>query len=212
VIAIIDYEMGNLRSVEKALHHLGFEAKITSEADEIRQADRILLPGVGAFGSAMERLHRERRDGVTLAGLIREAAEAGKPVLGICLGMQLLFDTSEERGAHSGLGLLAGRVVALDPAGDSSIKIPHMGWNELTVRTPGVLLEGVPGGSFAYFVHSLHVLPDDPAVTRAVTHHGHEICAVVEKGQIMGAQFHPEKSSSAGLRMLKNWARWMSSA
>lgn len=208
MIAILDYGMGNLRSVEKALQHLGFGAETTSCSERIRAADRLILPGVGAFGSAMERLDRRREDGTSLRELVLEALEEGRPLLGICLGMQLLFEKSSELGEHEGLGLLAGRVEKIDTHGDSSLKIPHMGWNLLRFPRPGVLTAGLPPQSYVYFVHSYHVLPSGDSPVVAMTEHGGPICAAVEQGLVMGVQFHPEKSSDTGLRMLRNWAEW----
>src|SRR5437667_4959754 len=156
MIAIVDYGMGNLRSVEKALEKLGHPAAITSDPGEIARAERVVLPGVGAFGAAMANLTRPEPGGVPLAGAVRDAVSAGKPFLGICLGMQLLLSESEELGTHRGLGLVPGQVVKFDFGGDGTLKVPHMGWNELHFPRPSPLFEGVPEGASAYFVHSFY--------------------------------------------------------
>ncbi|MFD2614021.1 imidazole glycerol phosphate synthase subunit HisH [Paenibacillus gansuensis] len=195
MIAIIDYGMGNLHSVSKAVERLGFEALVTSDEKEILAADGAILPGVGAFGDAMENLR------VTgLEETVRKYAASGKPLLGICLGMQLLFDRSEEYGDHRGLGLLPGSVVRFQ----GSYKVPHMGWNRLEAKRGSALLEGT-GNGHVYFVHSYHVLPDREEDLLAVTDYHQPVSAVVGRDNVYGMQFHPEKSGEAGMRLLRNF-------
>lgn len=197
MIAIVDYGVGNLNSVQKALMHLGHEAVITSDAQVLACAAGVVLPGVGAFGDAM--------DNLALRGLVsplRALSQEGKPLLGICLGMQLLFTTSEEHGRHVGLGIIEGHVRRM--RGD--YKVPHVGWNELTIQSPHPLLEGVRTGDHAYFVHSYYVEPVNFAAVIATTDYFQDVPAAVAQGSVLGLQFHPEKSSRAGLRMLANFA------
>jgi glutamine amidotransferase len=198
MIAIVDYGMGNLRSVQKALERLGAIAVVTSDPAALDTARGVVLPGVGAFGDAMHNLRTRR----LLAPVLRQV-DAGKPLLGICLGMQLLFDESEEMGRHPGLGLLSGRVVRF-PEGE--LKVPHIGWNQLSVAG-GEVLEGVADGSHAYFVHSFYAVPEEPGDLLATTEYGVEFASVVGRGRIWGAQFHPEKSQEVGLKLLGNFAR-----
>jgi imidazole glycerol-phosphate synthase subunit HisH len=202
MIAIVDYGMGNLRSVQKALERVGASAVVTRDPAVLEAARGLVLPGVGAFGDAMVNLRLQR-----LLAPVLDHAESGKPLLGICLGMQLLFDQSEEMGHHPGLGLLPGRVVRF-PAGD--LKVPHVGWNQLRQVQPG-LLDGIPEGGYAYFVHSYYTTPEEPADVLATTHYGLEFASVVGRGRIWGAQFHPEKSQEVGLRLLANFARLIDS-
>ncbi len=199
MIAILDYDAGNIRSVEKALRYLGQETVLTRDLHEIEKADRIVLPGVGAFGDAMGHL---RHYGLDRA--VREAAEAGKPFLGICLGLQLLFEESEESPGVPGLGILPGRIVRLKES--PGCKIPHIGWNSLHFTQEGRLFEGLPEGVYAYFVHSYYLQARDEGILRATADYGVTIHASVECGQIFACQFHPEKSGEAGLRMLRNFA------
>jgi glutamine amidotransferase len=202
MIAITDYGMGNLRSVQKALERVGAVAVVTDEPAVLDAAEGIVLPGVGAFGDAMANL-QERR---LLAPMLRQV-EKGKPLLGICLGMQLLFDESEEMGLHRGLSLLPGRVVRF---GEGLLKVPHIGWNQLRIPD-GIadvgLLEGIATGAYAYFVHSYYPVPQESDDILATTEYGVEFASVVGRGRIWGAQFHPEKSQEVGLRLLKNYAR-----
>jgi len=191
-IAILDYGVGNLRSVQKGLEHQGADAFITDRIEELRESDAVVLPGVGAFADAMARLRPFEAELKALA--------VEKPILGICLGMQLLFQESEEGGLHRGLGLIEGRVVRL-PKG---LKAPHMGWNSLALLREGPLLKGIRGGEEFYFVHSYYAKTPAEAVL-ATTEYGLEIPAVVALGQIFGVQFHPEKSGGAGLTILKNF-------
>jgi glutamine amidotransferase len=195
VIAIVDYGMGNRRSVEKALEHVGARPRLTADHDVIRSADGIVVPGVGAFPEAMRRLRAAGLD-----ELIRERAESGVPVLGLCLGMQLLFDFSDEHEGSAGLGLLPGRVTAL-----RAPRVPHIGWNLVTFERPSVLTDGLGDAAAFYHVHSL--VPE-PAVADDVVgrgEYGERFVSIVERGNVMGVQFHPEKSSRDGLALLRNF-------
>ena len=197
MIAIIDYDAGNIKSVEKALQYLGEEAVITRDAGEILMADKVILPGVGAFGDAMEKLNR-----YGLVPVIREVVEKGIPFLGICLGLQLMFESSEEAPGVEGLGLLKGKIVRI-PEGDG-LKVPHMGWNSLSFPKEGRLFAGIPENSYVYFVHSYYLQAEEDIVT-ATAEYGVTIHASVEKGNVFACQFHPEKSSHTGLTILKNF-------
>ena len=198
MIAIIDYDAGNLRSVEKALEALGSRAVITRNRDEILGADRVILPGVGAFGDAMEKLHQYE-----LVDTIRQAAASGKPCLGICLGLQLLFESSEESPGVEGLSVLPGKILRIPD--HPGLKIPHMGWNSLSV-TPGArLFRGIENGAYVYFVHSYYCKADDESIVAATTEYSTHIHAAVERGNVFACQFHPEKSGSVGLQILKNF-------
>lgn len=199
MIAIIDYGMGNLRSVQKGFEKTGHAALVTSEAGEIRAATKVVLPGVGAFGDAMEELRRRQ-----LVEPIREAIAAGKPFLGICLGLQLLFEIGHEGGRHEGLGVLPGEVVRFELPHE--YKVPHMGWNQLEVLRPAPILEGLASGTHVYFVHSYYVVPRDRAVIAAETNYGTPFTSIVWRDNLFATQFHPEKSQADGLRMLKNFA------
>lgn len=197
MIAIIDYGMSNLRSVRHAFEYLGADARIIDSPDLLQDARALVLPGDGAFGPAMQNLNA-----LGWTAPLKSAIARGIPFLGICLGMQLLFDTSEEMGAHQGLGILPGRVLKFS-ATDG--KIPQIGWNQLRVRDTSKFLAGVPDGAYAYFVHSYFCQADDPNVVAASTEYGIEYASVVEKENVWGAQFHPEKSGDDGLRMLQNF-------
>ncbi len=197
MIAIIDYGMGNLRSVEKALEKAGAEVSVTRDSDELRRADRIVLPGVGAFGDAMDNLRKRG-----LIDVIREEVAAGKLFLGICLGLDLLFEESDEHGLHQGLGLLPGRVELIP----TDLKIPQIGWNQVSIRKKSRLLEGIPDGSSFYFVHSYAVVPEEESDILCTTEYGCTFVSAVERGNITAFQFHPEKSSSLGLKILSNFA------
>jgi len=196
-IAIVDYGMGNLHSVSKAVERLGYKPLVTGDREEILAADGIILPGVGAFGDAMEQLRETSLDSV-----MKEAAASGKPLLGICLGMQLLFSGSEEHGKNEGLNILPGSVVRF-PGGN--YKVPHMGWNSLQFRNPEhPLFAGLEEGH-VYFVHSYHVLPEVQADLLAVTDYGQPVTAIVGRGSVYGMQFHPEKSGELGMNLLRNF-------
>ena len=199
MIALIDYDAGNMKSVEKALQLLGQETVVTRDPDEIYRADGVILPGVGSFGDAMENLRR-----FGLVEVIRRVTEQGTPFLGICLGLQLLFESSEESPGVEGLGLLPGKILRI-PAGEGR-KIPHMGWNDITFPHPGRLFAGVAEHSYVYFVHSYYLKAEDPSIVTAVTRYGTGIHASVEQGNVFACQFHPEKSSDVGLQILKNFA------
>ncbi|KAA9002353.1 imidazole glycerol phosphate synthase subunit HisH [Paenibacillus spiritus] len=200
-VAIVDYGIGNLHSVAKAIERLGQEALVTGDAAEILAADRVILPGVGAFGDAMAHL----RDTGLDQAVLEVAAEGRQPLLGICLGMQLLFTRGEEYGAHEGLGLLPGRVVRFEPR--EGYKVPHMGWNRLRFLQPEhPLLAGLDEGH-VYFVHSYHALAEEPGDVLAVSDYGHPVTAVVGRGSVMGMQFHPEKSGEPGRRLLENFMK-----
>jgi imidazole glycerol-phosphate synthase subunit HisH len=204
---IIDYGMGNLRSVEKALEHLGHRAQVTSDPAVVRGAERVILPGVGAFGAAMDRLRKPRGEAGTLAEAFVAVAEAGRPALGICLGMQLLLSSSEEFGSHAGLDLIPGRVRRFRPRPEEALKVPHMGWNQFHPARPSPLLAGMQPEEWAYFVHSYYCAPEDGEAVAATALHGPCFAAVLWRGNLHGAQFHPEKSGAAGLRLLDNFAR-----
>lgn len=220
MITIVDYGMGNLRSVQKGLEKVGSAARISSSPADVASASKLILPGVGAFGDAMKHL-RERG----LVEPIVDFARSGRPFLGICLGQQLLFDVSNEEGEFAGLGILPGRVVRFDfrnppvagasadtkaavsPTGDlRSLKVPHMGWNQVYWDYPSPMLAGLESGTHFYFVHSYHVVPSDPKVIRGRCDYGYSFAAIVERGNIFATQFHPEKSQTAGLTILRNFA------
>ena len=198
MIAIIDYDAGNIRSVEKALYALKQEAVITRDAGEISKADGVILPGVGAFGDAMEKLNR-----YGLVPVIRQCAEENKPFLGICLGLQLLFESSEESPGVDGLGILKGRVLRLPE--DKGLKIPHIGWNDLQFPNKGRLFRGIGEGAYVYFVHSYYLQAEDENIVTAVSEYGARIHASVEQGNVFACQVHPEKSSDVGLKILRNF-------
>lgn len=200
MILIIDYGMGNLRSVQKAFESVGHPAEVSSDPDRLRQASKVVLPGVGAFADAAAVL---RRTG--LGDAFSDAVRAGKPCLGVCLGLQLLFDLSEEDGAHEGFGLIPGKVVRFRPA--PGLKVPHMGWNTLQVRKPIRLLEGLGPDPSVYFVHSYHAIPAHADDVAAVSDHGGPFVAIVERDNLTACQFHPEKSQAVGLAMYANFAR-----
>lgn len=198
MIAIIDYGMGNLASVKNAFNKLGFDAAITSQADEILKAERVVLPGVGAFRDAAANLRKFGLDKV-----IKQLAARDTPLLGICLGLQLLFTESEENGIHRGLDIVKGRVVKFDlPA---QYKVPHMGWNQVKTAPESKLFNGIPTNSHFYFVHSYYVLPEDKSYIAGICDYGPDFVCAVEKGRLFATQFHPEKSSKLGLKILKNF-------
>ncbi len=197
MIVIIDYGMGNLRSVQKAIEAVGSAAEITSDPDRVAIASKVVLPGVGAFSDAMAEL---RRSGLDQA--FREAVRSGKPCLGVCLGLQLLFDASEEDGLHQGLGLIPGRIVRF-PA-RPGVKVPHMGWNTLRILRPAPLLAGLDDQPSVYFVHSYYAVATNPTIVAAESDYPDPFPAVVWRDNLTACQFHPEKSQSVGLRMYKN--------
>ncbi|MBZ0320865.1 MAG: imidazole glycerol phosphate synthase subunit HisH [Anaerolineae bacterium] len=197
MIAIVDYGAGNLRSVQNTLKHVGAETKTVSKPNELDGADKIVLPGVGAFGAGIAAL----RDSGFVEPII-QLTRGGVPLLGICLGMQYLFETSEEMGTHQGLGLLSGRVVKFPPNGPL---VPHIGWNQLHIRQQSPLLRGVNEGDYAYFVHSYYVEAADPNDILASTDYGLNYASVVGRGNIFGIQCHPEKSQHVGQRILRNF-------
>lgn len=201
MIAIVDYGMGNLRSVSKAFEAAGHQAVVTRDKRVINNASHVVLPGVGAFGDCMANLEK-----FELAEAIRSTIQSGKPFLGICLGLQLLFTESEEFGVHKGLGLIPGKVrrFALDP----TLKVPHMGWNQVNLERPCPLFEGIADGSNWYFVHSYFVDPTDRAVSATTTTYGIPFVSAIWSENIVACQFHPEKSQSVGLRLVKNFGAW----
>jgi len=198
MIAVIDYGMGNLRSVEKAFHHLGFESTIVSQSAELDRATHVVLPGDASFGDAVRNLRGRGWEEALLAWV-----EKGRPFLGICVGLQLMFDSSEERGEHRGMGLLPGRVVRFPPPE----RVPQIGWNQIAIQRPSPLLEGVPDSSFFYFVHSYYVDAAEPGDCLATTEYGLDYTSIAARDHVFGVQFHPEKSQQAGLRLLRNFAR-----
>lgn len=198
MIAIIDYDAGNMKSVIKALHFLDKEYTCTSDCNEIYKADHVILPGVGAFGTAMDQI-RSRG----LEDVIHDVVKKGTPFMGVCLGMQVLFNESEENPGVNGLGLLGGRIKKI-PVGEYE-KVPHMGWNSLNIMAGSRLFNGIDNNSYVYFVHSYYLEAEDPSVVCATTEYNTLIHAAVEKDNIFGCQFHPEKSSDVGLRILKNF-------
>lgn len=202
MLAIIDYGMGNLRSVQKAFERVGVPAAVTRDAGCIARAAGVVLPGVGAFGACMENLHR-----FGLVDAVRRVIDEGKPFFGICLGMQLLFDQSEEFGPVSGLGILRGRCVRFRPSEGSDLRVPHMGWNQIRIRKTVPHLRDVADEAFVYFVHSYYVVPEDSAVVATTTEYGCEFVSAVAKENIFACQFHPEKSQKVGLRMLANFGK-----
>jgi glutamine amidotransferase len=206
MIAIVDYDMGYLRSVQKAIEAVGYRAVITRSGQTIADATHVILPGVGAFGDCMRNL--ETYD---LIDPITRAIRSGKPFLGICLGMQLLFTESEEFGTHQGLGVVSGKVVRFRPnvlkTNGASLKIPHMGWNGISIKRPSRVLDGVADGSHLYFVHSYYVEPKDQDIVCTDTEYGGSFVSSIAKDNVFACQFHPEKSQEIGLRLLRNFGR-----
>lgn len=198
MIAIIDYDAGNIKSVEKALQKLGAQVVITKDAQTILNADKVILPGVGAFGDAMANLRKYELDKV-----IYQVVEKGTPFLGICLGLQLLFERSDETPGVEGLGILKGEILRIPESGD--LKIPHMGWNSLHLQNQGRLFCGLSEDSYVYFVHSYYLKAQEEEIVKATTEYSVNIHASVEKGNVFACQFHPEKSSDVGLAILKNF-------
>lgn len=198
MVAIIDYDAGNIKSVEKALKALGYEAVLTRDRETLLQADHVILPGVGAFGDAMEKLHS-----YGLVDVIHEIVEQKIPFLGICLGLQLMFESSEETPGVKGLSLLEGEIVRIPETGD--LKIPHIGWNSLKYPNPGRLFQGINEDVYVYFVHSYYLKAQERGIVKATTEYGTLIDASVEKDNVFGCQFHPEKSSDVGMKILQNF-------
>ncbi|MBI4524271.1 MAG: imidazole glycerol phosphate synthase subunit HisH [Deltaproteobacteria bacterium] len=201
-VVIIDYGMGNLRSVQKALEHVGCRADVTRDIDAILSARGVVLPGVGAFSACMENLRR-----FGLVEPIQEIVRQKKPFLGICLGFQLLFSESEEFGPQKGLNLFPGRVVGFRP--ENGLKVPHMGWNNIQKQSESPFLEGISDGEYVYFVHSYYVVPEDTAIIATTTNYGAPFVSSIATDHLFASQFHPEKSQKVGLRILQNFARFV---
>lgn len=197
MIAVINYGLGNLHSVHKALVHVGGKAEVTENAEKILNADKVVLPGVGAFADGIAGLSARG-----LVPVIKQAAAAGKPLLGICLGMQLLFEESEEQGSHQGLGLIPGRVVFFRQPG---IKVPQIGWNQVEISKPSPLVDGIQDGDYFYFNHGYYCILDSAVDMLTETEYGLRFASSVERGNVFGVQFHPEKSQKTGLTILKNF-------
>lgn len=198
MIAVIDYDAGNIKSVEKALQSLGEDTVTTRDRETILAANGVILPGVGAFGDAMGKLQD-----YGLVSVIRECVDKGRPFLGICLGLQLMFESSEESPGVEGLSLLPGKIVRIPS--DGGLKIPHIGWNNLRFSNEGRLFRGLSQDSYVYFVHSYYLQADEPEIVKATTEYGVQIHAAVEKNNLFACQFHPEKSSEVGMRILRNF-------
>ncbi|MCG2720827.1 MAG: imidazole glycerol phosphate synthase subunit HisH [Thermodesulfovibrionales bacterium] len=203
MIAIVDYGMGNLRSVEKGFQKVGVDARVVSDAKSIENAQAVVLPGVGAFRDCMRNL-----DALSLIEPIAKSIASGKPYLGICLGLQLLFTESEEFGNYKGLDILPGKVVRFR----IDLKVPHMGWNTVSLLKRPPIFEDIPDNSYVYFVHSYFVAPADPAVTAGMTEYGISFTSMIWKENIVATQFHPEKSQETGLRILRNFGDWVKKA
>ena len=200
MIAVIDYDAGNLKSVEKALLSLGEEVLVTRDRQELLHADKVILPGVGHFGDAMEKLRS-----FGLVDVVKEIAQSGKPFLGIYLGLQLLFERSEEAPGVEGLGILKGEILRIPD--DRGLKVPHIGWNSLKLQNQGRLFRGLEEEPYVYFVHSYYLKAAEPQIVKAVTEYGVRIDASVEQGNVFACQFHPEKSSRTGLAILNNFSK-----
>jgi glutamine amidotransferase len=200
MIAIVDYGMGNLRSVEKGFQKVGVDARVVSDAKSIENAHAVVLPGVGAFRDCMKNL-----DALSLIEPIAKSIASGKPYLGICLGLQLLFTESEEFGTYKGFDILPGKVVRFR----IDLKVPHMGWNTVSLLKRPPIFEDIPDNSYVYFVHSYFVAPADPAVTAGMTEYGISFTSMIWKENIVATQFHPEKSQETGLRILRNFGDWV---
>ena len=199
MIAIVDVCSGNLRSVERAIAKVGGDVVVTRDPDVVRKADKIVVPGQGAFGVFMRGLGERG-----LGEALREAIASGRPYLGICLGLQILFEESEEQGPIAGLGVYRGKVVKLAPT-DPTLKVPHMGWNRIAQRRPEPLLAGIADNAYVYFVHSFHAVPEDPSILALESVHGVRVCAAIRRDNVFACQFHPEKSQAVGLQLLRNF-------
>jgi len=202
MIGILDYGMANLRSVQKAFAHVGHDAQILSTPEDIRRCDRLVLPGVGAFADAVATIRAKSLDQP-----IREHIRSGKPFLGICLGLQMLFDVGYEDGEHAGLGIVSGKCVRFDVDATQGLKVPHMGWNQLDVKHASPILKGLPEGANVYFVHGYHVVPTDADVIATTTDYGRPFVSSIWRDNVVATQFHPEKSQTVGLTMLRNFAK-----
>ena len=213
MIAIIDYGMGNLRSVQKAFEAVGCDARVTRARQTILDASHVVLPGVGAFGDCMANLDR-----FDLITPVRQAISSGRPFLGICLGLQVLFTESEEFGTHAGLGIVPGKVRRFpighssansqDPMATSRLKVPHMGWNAIHMTRPAPMFAGIGTGTYVYFVHSYYVHPDDPRVVSTQSDYGISFTSSIWHDNVFACQFHPEKSQDLGLRLIRNFGQW----
>ena len=203
MIGVIDYEIGNLRSVQRAIEHVGGQVCLVRTPEELARADKIILPGVAAFKDAMDQLHQQE-----LVAPLIEAIGAGKPYLGFCLGLQLLFDVSYEDGRHEGLGVFAGEVRRFDLGQvDPLLSVPHMGWNTITWDSPVPMLDGIEQGAYVYFAHSYHVVPTDASVIATTTDYGRPFTSSVWRDNVFATQFHPEKSQAVGLKLLERFVR-----
>jgi glutamine amidotransferase len=200
-IAIVDYGMGNLRSVQKGFAEVESSAEIITRPEEIDRFDKLILPGIGAFKDAIAVLRQRKLDEAVIRHINR-----GKPFLGICLGLQLLFDVDYEEGEHRGLGVIAGKCVRFDLDTTMGLKVPHMGWNQLRIQNPSPLYRDLSEGSSVYFVHSYHVVPEDRSVIATITDYGRPFVSSIRRDNVMATQFHPEKSQKIGLKMLANFA------
>lgn len=204
MVTIVDYGIGNLRSIEKAFQRVNADVRRTDDPNAVRDAERLVLPGVGAFGACIDEIRARNLERPLL-----DAIHAGTPFLGVCVGMQLLFESGHEKGVHEGLGVLSGRVVHFHDAPESGaddLVVPHMGWNAIEPTRSHPLFDGVEKPMYVYFVHSYHAVADDPSDVLARCTYGHDFPAMVQQGNVHGVQFHPEKSQAAGLRMLENFA------
>ena len=204
-IAIIDYGMGNLHSVQKGFEKVGADAVIITDPTEVANADKLVLPGVGAFRDAIATLKDKG-----FVDPVKQFVDSGKPFLGICLGLQMLFETSYEDGKYEGLGIVPGEVIKFDFAGrpdENELKIPHMGWNRLKIKPGNPLFDGLPEEAYVYFVHSYYVVPTDSDVIATTTDHGIEFCSSIKRGNLFATQFHPEKSQAVGLKILENFSQ-----
>ncbi|MDI9585034.1 MAG: imidazole glycerol phosphate synthase subunit HisH [Acidobacteriota bacterium] len=198
MIALIDYGMGNLGSVHKALLRVGCRAEITDDPDQISRAEAVVLPGVGAFDDCVKNLVDRGLDAA-----VKDSVNDGKPFLGICLGLQMLFDSSEEGGKYPGLGIVPGKVVRFT----HDLKIPQIGWNQISIRKPAPHFAGVADGSWVYFVHSYYVVPEDDSVVATVTNYGYDFVSAIWRDNVFATQFHPEKSQAVGLKILENFGK-----